>query len=164
VSLPCDKGRREPSAYKERAFRDEGVNEEYNSLNLMLDTPTPFLFELTDIAEFEFYLLETLQFYTIVYQPYRPLTSICRDSQLNDHALQSAWQCINDSFLYSDMCLVYPPYLIALASLQVSLVFLPAESGGGGGLNMERFKTWMTGECAAGRVHYKDVCIVVLMG
>jgi hypothetical protein len=98
-----------------------------------------------------------------VFSPYRPLVEICKDVQLNDHALNTAWQCINDSFLYSNICLHYPPYQISLASLQVSLVFLPAESDGGSALNTEKFKTWMTAECAAGRVNYKDVCFNSLM-
>jgi cyclin C len=48
----------------------------------LIDTVTPFPFEIKDIAEFEFYLLETLQFYTVVYHPYRPLTTICKDAQV----------------------------------------------------------------------------------
>lgn len=72
--------------------------------------------------------------------------------QLDEETLHAAWTFVNDSFLHSDMCLLFPPYLIALASLQVSLIVSPH-----GASNMDRFKTWLTGECAAERVHYRDV-------
>lgn len=131
----------------------------------MLDTQTPFLHDIKDIAEFEFYLLESLGFYTIVYQPYRTLMSVCRDAQvsmldtdpkLDDNALQKSWQCINDSYTYSDMCLLYPPHLIAIAALQISLLLVPEDDQVSN--NLDLFKRWLTAEVSAQRVYYKNVC------
>jgi cyclin C len=43
------------------------------------------------VAEFEFYLLEELEFYLIVYHPYRDLTLIAKDLKLEQSNLQTAW-------------------------------------------------------------------------
>ncbi|XP_067950096.1 cyclin-C-like isoform X2 [Watersipora subatra] len=58
----------------------------------------------------------------IVFQPYRPLTAYC--AELNEDAiLPLAWRVVNDS-LRTDAALLYPPYLIAIASMHLACVML----------------------------------------
>jgi cyclin C len=50
-----------------------------------------FDYDTSKLAEFEFYLLEELEFYLIVYHPYRDLTLIAKDLKLEESNLQTAW-------------------------------------------------------------------------
>ncbi|KAJ1986265.1 RNA polymerase II holoenzyme cyclin-like subunit [Dimargaris cristalligena] len=72
-------------------------------------------------SEFECYLLEELDFYMIVYHPYLPLTKFLNDLPLDRGHLQFVWYVINDS-LRTDVCLLYPPHMIALGSLYIATV------------------------------------------
>ena len=66
------------------------------------------------VLECEFYLLENLDCCLIAYQPYRPLINFVQDlAPDNDQLLSLGWKIINDS-LRTDLCLLYPPYIIAL--------------------------------------------------
>ncbi|KAJ3214204.1 methylglyoxal reductase (NADPH-dependent) gre2 [Dinochytrium kinnereticum] len=71
------------------------------------------------IAESEFYLLEELSFYTIIYHPYRSLSLFCTDIGADSHFLQTAWMLVNDCYR-SDIPLLYPPYMIALCAILVT--------------------------------------------
>ncbi|KDQ14099.1 hypothetical protein BOTBODRAFT_66283 [Botryobasidium botryosum FD-172 SS1] len=103
------------------------------------------------LAEMEFYLLEDLDFHLIVFHPYRDLIDLCAQYttveigeegevgaevasdgdrywgtgkgkwHIAEAAVQTAWFIINDTFR-SDLCLIYPPYLIATASVFVACV------------------------------------------
>ncbi|KAG8905135.1 RNA polymerase II holoenzyme cyclin-like subunit [Tulasnella sp. 403] len=101
------------------------------------------------LAEMEFYLLEDLEFHLIVFHPYRSLATLCGrlgvidlaeagevgaepdeerywgtgEGMMNfdDGCVQMAWFVINDSYR-GDLCLLYPPYLIAVASLYLSVL------------------------------------------
>ncbi|KAJ2359200.1 RNA polymerase II holoenzyme cyclin-like subunit [Coemansia sp. RSA 2618] len=64
-----------------------------------------FPYDVPDIAECESYLLEEMKFYLVVYHPYQVLIE----------------SIINDSFK-TDMVFVYPPHVIAIASLFLSRV------------------------------------------
>ena len=80
------------------------------------------LLEISMIYEFELYLLETLQFSTIVYHPYKYLTKLVKDGVLSlpdDSIITSAWCVINDSYKW-DTSLYYPPHLIALSAVYFS--------------------------------------------
>ncbi|KAF9187967.1 hypothetical protein BGZ50_001656 [Haplosporangium sp. Z 11] len=50
-----------------------------------------FDYDTSKVAEFEFYLLEELEFYLIVYHPYRDLTLIAKELKLEESNLQTAW-------------------------------------------------------------------------
>ncbi|KAG0230801.1 hypothetical protein BGW42_000666 [Actinomortierella wolfii] len=49
-----------------------------------------FDYDTSAVAEFEFYLLEELEFYLIVYHPYRDLILIAKDLKLEESNLQTA--------------------------------------------------------------------------
>ena len=63
----------------------------------------------------EFKLIRALKFDLIVYHPYRPLMQYCTDLQKTE-LLSTAWPILNDSY-QTDACLLYPPYLIAIAAI-----------------------------------------------
>ena len=64
----------------------------------------------------------------IVYHPYRPLLQFVSDLCPDDPSLlQIAWRIVNDT-LRTDLCLLYPPSIIALACLHVACDFLKKDS------------------------------------
>ena len=79
------------------------------------------MFLFFQVLECEFYLLEMMDCCLIVYHPYRPLTQYVSDLAMEDSILPIAWRIVNDS-LRTDVCLLYPPYLIALAAIHMACV------------------------------------------
>ncbi|KAH9853333.1 cyclin-like protein [Lenzites betulinus] len=98
------------------------------------------------LAEMEFYLVDELDCDLTVFHPYRTLMSLCGKPQgpaseaeageaddgtgddgkmpFETAPVQTAWFIINDTYR-SELCLLYPPHLIAIAALYLSLVFSP---------------------------------------
>ncbi|KAL4246782.1 RNA polymerase II holoenzyme cyclin-like subunit [Abortiporus biennis] len=117
-------------------------NEEYGYKSFPSDN--------SKLAEMEFYLVDDLECDLVVFHPYRTLLALCGkesateiepgetvrggqdDSpywtsgggklELQEEALQMAWFIVNDTYR-SDLCLIYPPQLIAIAAIQLTLVF-----------------------------------------
>ncbi|KAI9460408.1 cyclin-like protein [Boletus coccyginus] len=103
------------------------------------------------LAEMEFYLVADLECDLTIFHPYRTLTALCKKEsadestaeagevgaevddgprywgmgegqlELSDDALQLAWSVINDTYR-SDLCLLYPPHLLAITALYLTLV------------------------------------------
>ncbi|KAG1822280.1 cyclin-like protein [Suillus variegatus] len=103
------------------------------------------------LAEMEFYLVADLECDLTVFHPYRTLLSLCKkessndlqteagevgvgvddgprywgsgDGQLElpDDAFQLAWSIVNDTYR-SDLCLLYPPHLLAITALYLAVV------------------------------------------
>ncbi|XP_050304023.1 cyclin-C [Anthonomus grandis grandis] len=82
-----------------------------------------FPYRTNHILECEFYLLENLDCCLIVYQPYRPLLQLVQDIGHEEQLLTLAWRIVNDS-LRTDVCLLYPPYQIAIGCLGIACVIL----------------------------------------
>jgi len=82
-----------------------------------------FPYRINHILECEFYLLENMDCCLIVYQPYRPLIHFVQDLGYEEQLLPTAWRMVNDS-LRTDVCLLYPPYQIALACLLMACVVM----------------------------------------
>ena len=57
----------------------------------------------------------------ILFHPYRSLTQYVREMGEDDNFLSLAWRIVNDS-LRTNVCLLYPPYQIALASIYMACV------------------------------------------
>ncbi|XGW23001.1 hypothetical protein V3C99_005331, partial [Haemonchus contortus] len=80
----------------------------------------------------EFILVEMLDCCLVVYHPYRPLTTmlqdIARDPTVKDMAPfeEQCWKVANDS-LRSDCSLLYPPHIIAIASIIVGAELMNRE-------------------------------------
>ena len=76
---------------------------------------------MNHVLECEFYLLELMECCLIVYHPYRPLLQYVQDMGQEDMLLPLAWRIVNDTYRM-DLCLLYPPFMIALACLHVACV------------------------------------------
>ncbi|CAR25530.1 hypothetical protein ZYGR_0A00940 [Zygosaccharomyces rouxii] len=81
----------------------------------------------TKVTEFEFYLLEELQSYLVVYHPYSTMEQIVNvleqppfHMQLSSEDLQNCWSLINDSYI-NDAHLTYPPHIIAISCLFITI-------------------------------------------
>lgn len=80
-----------------------------------------YTYKSQHIMECEFLLLEMLDCCLIVFHPYRPLMQYVTDLGQEDILLSTAWKIVNDSYR-SDICLLYPPYLTALAAIHMAAV------------------------------------------
>ncbi|KAK7807725.1 hypothetical protein U0070_009306 [Myodes glareolus] len=80
--------------------------------------PKEFPYRMNHILECEFYLLELMDCCLIVYHPYRPLLQYVQDMGQEDVLLPLAWRIVNDTYR-TDLCLLYPPFMIALACLHI---------------------------------------------
>lgn len=81
----------------------------------------------TKLAEFEFYLIEGLDINLIVHHPYKSMTTILNtlkatgELELSGNELQAIWSVINDSYA-TDLILLYPPHIIAITAIYITLV------------------------------------------
>ncbi|XP_040991697.1 cyclin-C1-2-like isoform X2 [Juglans microcarpa x Juglans regia] len=79
-------------------------------------------YEIKDILEMEMKILEALNYYLVVFHPYRALSQLLQDAGLNDiNMTQLTWGLVNDTYKM-DLILVHPPHLIALACIYIASV------------------------------------------
>lgn len=78
----------------------------------------PYPYTVAHVYDYEFKMIASLDFDLIIYHPYRPLVQYCSDSNMSD-LVNSAWPILNDSYR-TDACLLFPPYLIALACIFIA--------------------------------------------
>jgi len=81
-----------------------------------------FPYRISQIFECEFFLLEAMDCCLVVYHPYRPLIKYVTDMGQEESLLPFAWKVVNDS-LRTNVCLIYPPYLVALAAVYMACIF-----------------------------------------
>lgn len=79
------------------------------------------------LAECEFYLISEMNSYLIVHHPYRTLQDLTPVMGLTTEENNTSWQVINDSCL-TDLPLLYPPHIIALTAIFLSVVLKPSLS------------------------------------
>jgi len=75
------------------------------------------------VHDFEFHVLQAVSFDLVVFHPYQYLITYTADADVDKETLQTAWDVLNDSY-QTDVILVYPPHLIALAALYFAAVYL----------------------------------------
>jgi len=80
-----------------------------------------FPYRIVNVLECEFFLLESMDCCLILYHPYRPLTQYAADINSEESLLQVSWRIVNDT-LRTDIPLMFPPYMIALACLHMACV------------------------------------------
>eukprot|EP00850_Spirogloea_muscicola_P005397 SM000024S07859 [mRNA] locus=s24:1065588:1068119:+ [translate_table: standard] len=80
-----------------------------------------YQYESKDILEMEMKLLECLDYYLVVYHPYRPALQYLTDAGLVD-LVQVTLSLINDTYK-TDLPLVYAPYLIAISCMYLACTF-----------------------------------------
>ncbi|XP_030454824.1 cyclin-C1-2-like isoform X1 [Syzygium oleosum] len=80
-----------------------------------------YRYEMKDILEMEMKILEALNYYLVVFHPYRSLTHLLQDAGMDDMT-QFTWGLVNDTYKM-DLILVHPPHLIALACIYIASVY-----------------------------------------
>ncbi|KAG9446079.1 hypothetical protein H6P81_012207 [Aristolochia fimbriata] len=85
-----------------------------------------YRYEIKDILEMEMKLLEALDYYLVIYHPYRSLTQLLPDAGLTD-LTHLSWSLVNDTYRM-DLILIYPPYMIALACIYIASVLKEKET------------------------------------
>jgi len=86
-----------------------------SQVNAMYKADHPYPYTIKDLYDYEFRIIAELDCDLIVFHPYRPLTQLCSDAAISD-CFQTAWAILNDSYR-TDLCLLYPPYIIAIACI-----------------------------------------------
>ncbi|XAR58756.1 hypothetical protein NMG60_11014285 [Bertholletia excelsa] len=89
-------------------------------------TDEKYRLEIKDILEMEMKVLEALDYYLVVFHPYRALSQLLQDAGMND-ATQICWGLVNDTYKM-DLILIHPPHLIALACIYVASVLKDKEN------------------------------------
>lgn len=69
-----------------------------------------------ELLDLELVMLEQLDFYLVVFHPHRDVVRYVGDIGLGQDFLEDAWLMANDTFR-TDLCLMFPPYVIALGVL-----------------------------------------------
>uniref|UniRef100_A0A7S1XES2 Cyclin-like domain-containing protein n=2 Tax=Compsopogon caeruleus TaxID=31354 RepID=A0A7S1XES2_9RHOD len=87
-----------------------------SQVNAMYKADHSYPYGVRDLYEYEFRIIAELDFDLLVFHPYRPLTQLCSEIDGMKECLQTAWAILNDSYR-TDVCLVYPPYIVAIACL-----------------------------------------------
>jgi len=90
-------------------------------ISVLKERDQRYAFEMRDLLECEYFVLEELKFDLLVYHPYKPLLEFVKDANAM-HCLKSAWYIVNDSFS-TDCCLHYFPHMIAIAALQLAAAY-----------------------------------------
>ncbi|CAA7400616.1 unnamed protein product [Spirodela intermedia] len=89
-------------------------------------TDEKYRFEVKDILEMEMKLLEALDYYLIVYHPYRSLAQLLQDAGMAD-LTHLSWGIVNDTYRM-DLILIYAPFKIALACIYIATVLKEKDS------------------------------------
>ncbi|KAH6784906.1 Cyclin family protein [Perilla frutescens var. hirtella] len=84
------------------------------------NTEEKYKYEIKEILEMEMKILEALNYYLVVYHPYRALSQLLQDAGMSD-STQQTWGLVNDTYKM-DLILVHPPHLIALACIYIASV------------------------------------------
>ncbi|KAJ5078449.1 cyclin-c [Anaeramoeba ignava] len=99
------------------------IEEWFISANVLIEAIskiTKWEYTSEDIFQNELLVLGILGYDLIVFHPYKMLTEIQEKGQFQE-LYQLAWSIINDSY-FTDLCLLYSPYLLTLASLFIASI------------------------------------------
>ncbi|ORY64223.1 cyclin-C [Pseudomassariella vexata] len=91
--------------------------------------------DVSRLGECEFFLISEMNSQLIIHQPYRTLASLQADFSLSQDEVNLSWSVINDHYM-TDLPLLYPPHIIALTAILLSLVLRVTPSAGNPGANM----------------------------
>ncbi|KAL0418000.1 UNVERIFIED_CONTAM: Cyclin-C1-1 [Sesamum radiatum] len=86
----------------------------------VFDSDEKYRYEIKEILEMEMKVLEALNYYLIVFHPYRQLPLLLQDAGMHD-ATQLTWGLVNDTYKM-DLILIHPPHLISLACIYIASV------------------------------------------
>ncbi|KAK8106898.1 RNA polymerase II holoenzyme cyclin-like subunit [Apiospora kogelbergensis] len=86
------------------------------------------------LGECEFFLISEMNSQMIVHQPYRTLATLQSDFYLTQDEINLSWSIINDHYV-TDLPLLYPPHIVALTAILLSLVLRPNSMTGAAAAN-----------------------------
>ncbi|KAK2995157.1 hypothetical protein RJ640_025387 [Escallonia rubra] len=95
-------------------------------LTWYLNSDEKYRYEIKEILEMEMKILEALNYHLVVFHPYRALSQLLQDAGMSD-STQLAWGLVNDTYK-TDLILIHPPHLIALACIYVASVLKDKEN------------------------------------
>jgi cyclin-C len=84
-------------------------------------------YDVPQLLETEMILLEELDYNLILYDPYGPLQQYLANPTLHEVAKQ-AWCVLNDLYRV-DLCLIYPPHLLALGCISFAACIVNKDIG-----------------------------------
>lgn len=79
------------------------------------------------LGECEFFLISEMNSQMIIHQPYRSLSELQSIFALTQDEMSLAWSIVNDHFL-TDLPLLYPPHVIAITAIFLSVVLKPMQT------------------------------------
>ncbi|KAI9703808.1 MAG: RNA polymerase II holoenzyme cyclin-like subunit [Candelina mexicana] len=79
------------------------------------------------LGECEFFLISEMNSQMIIHQPYRSLSELQSIFSLTQDEMSLAWSVVNDHFL-TDLPLLYPPHVIAITAIFLSVVLKPMQT------------------------------------
>ncbi|KAK8093682.1 RNA polymerase II holoenzyme cyclin-like subunit [Apiospora hydei] len=85
-------------------------------------------------GECEFFLISEMNSQLIIHQPYRTLATLQSDFYLTQDEINLSWSIINDHYV-TDLPLLYPPHIVALTAILLSLVLRPNSMTGASAAN-----------------------------
>ncbi|KAL8676094.1 MAG: hypothetical protein Q9186_007348 [Xanthomendoza sp. 1 TL-2023] len=94
--------------------------------------------DVSKLGECEFYLISEMNSHLIVHHPYRTLQELQARLDLAQEDVLLAWSVINDHYL-TDLPLLYPPHVIAIAAIFLALTLKPIQGGMQGAANTAVF-------------------------
>ncbi|KAI9297454.1 C/H/G cyclin [Neoconidiobolus thromboides FSU 785] len=101
----------------------------YHITNVMTESITAFQesepsiklpYDTSDLADFEFYLLQELECYLTPFHPYHPFSLYLQTVPIDQNNLQLAWYIINDMYM-TDVILCHSPHLLAVTAIYMVL-------------------------------------------
>lgn len=92
--------------------------------------PEFVVLDVSRVGECEFWIISEMNSQLIIHQPYRSLTNYQADFMLSQEEINLSWSVINDHYM-TDLPLLYPPHIVALTAVLLSLVLRPNPVPGG---------------------------------
>lgn len=92
----------------------------------MRSIESEYRYTIDDMILCELQLLHHIDYQLIVFHPHRQLLQYLEDSGMQD-SLQVAWSLANDTY-QTDLCMRFPPFLIALGCLCLAGIVLNKEA------------------------------------
>eukprot|EP00670_Eutreptiella_braarudii_P012002 CAMPEP_0174332278 /NCGR_PEP_ID=MMETSP0810-20121108/18173_1 /TAXON_ID=73025 ORGANISM="Eutreptiella gymnastica-like, Strain CCMP1594" /NCGR_SAMPLE_ID=MMETSP0810 /ASSEMBLY_ACC=CAM_ASM_000659 /LENGTH=220 /DNA_ID=CAMNT_0015448597 /DNA_START=61 /DNA_END=720 /DNA_ORIENTATION=- len=89
-----------------------------------------FHYRVEQVMEAEYYLLQALEFHTVVFHPFKPMENCLESCEAFGVKVapfaDTAWSMLNDSY-FTGVSLVYPPSKIALGCLVMGAMMAQAD-------------------------------------
>ncbi|KAE9966171.1 hypothetical protein BLS_009517 [Venturia inaequalis] len=80
--------------------------------------------DTSKLGECEFHLISEMNSQLIVHHPYRTLTDMQTQFNLNTDEMSLAWSIVNDHY-FTDLPLLHPPHVIAITAVFLATVLKP---------------------------------------